>query len=85
MSSGIYKWIKHRSIIIKLNIFYENKDSVVIVTGASGGIGLATARILSDRGAKVVLAARSEKILKKLEKEIPNSFAVPTDMREPRE
>jgi short-subunit dehydrogenase len=61
------------------------KDSVVIVTGASGGIGLATARILSDRGAKVVLAARSEKILKKLEKEIPNSFAVPTDMREPRE
>jgi len=29
------------------------------------------------------LAARSEKTLKKLEKEIPNSFAVATDMRKP--
>ena len=36
------------------------KDKVAIVTGASSGIGLATARLLAGYQAKVVLAARSE-------------------------
>ena len=35
------------------------KDKVVIITGASSGIGLASARLLGSRGAKVVMAARS--------------------------
>ena len=35
------------------------KDKVVIVTGASSGIGLASARLFSSRGALVVMAARS--------------------------
>jgi short-subunit dehydrogenase len=58
------------------------KDKIVIVTGASGGIGLAVARLLAEKGAKVVLAARSADKLKRLEKEIPGSFAVPADMRQ---
>ncbi|MDG2040909.1 MAG: SDR family NAD(P)-dependent oxidoreductase, partial [Ilumatobacter sp.] len=33
---------------------------VAAVTGASGGLGLETARSLAARGARVVLAARSE-------------------------
>lgn len=57
------------------------KDSVIVITGASAGIGLACAKIVSEKGAQVVLAARSADVLKKLEKEISNSFAVPTDMR----
>lgn len=36
------------------------RDKVAIVTGASSGIGLATARLLAGYQAKVVLAARSE-------------------------
>ena len=56
------------------------KDKVAIVTGASGGIGLAVARLLSERGARITLAARSKDVLEKLETEIPNSYAVPTDM-----
>jgi len=35
------------------------EDRVFIVTGASSGIGLATATALSGRGAKVALLARS--------------------------
>lgn len=56
------------------------KDKVAIVTGASSGIGLATAKLLSKNGAKVILAARSAEILKKLEKDVANSKALPTDV-----
>lgn len=45
------------------NIF---KDKVVIVTGASSGIGEAIAREFAKNGSKVVLAARSEDLLKKI-------------------
>ena len=45
-------------------------EQVVVVTGASSGIGLATARMAADRGAKLVLAARSEGALKSLVDEI---------------
>lgn len=42
----------------------ELADKVAIVTGASSGIGKATARVFDREGAKVVLAARSEERLK---------------------
>ena len=57
------------------------KDRVVIVTGASSGIGAASSRLLSQHGAKVVLAARSTDKLRTLSKELPNaSLVVPTDV-----
>ena len=46
----------------------ENK--VIIITGASSGIGEETARVLAREGAKVVLSARREERLKKLADEI---------------
>jgi short-subunit dehydrogenase len=56
------------------------QDNVAIVTGASSGIGLATAKLLSRRGAYVALVSRSKEKLEKLTSEIPNSIAVPADM-----
>lgn len=58
----------------------EVKDKVAIVTGASSGIGEAAARLLATSGAKVVLAARSEKKLNELSKELPGSLVIVTDM-----
>ena len=46
------------------------KDKVVIITGASSGIGAATARLLANQGAKVVLGARREDALKRVAADI---------------
>ena len=35
-------------------------DQVIVITGASSGIGLVTARMAAKRGARVVLNARNE-------------------------
>ncbi|MFZ1074932.1 MAG: SDR family NAD(P)-dependent oxidoreductase [Minisyncoccia bacterium] len=61
------------------------KDKVAVITGASKGIGLATAKELAKRGAKVVLAARSTAVLKKLSAEIPDSLAIATDVCKPKD
>jgi len=46
------------------------KDKVIIVTGASSGIGLASARLFGRLGAKLVLAARRTELLEKYAAEI---------------
>src|SRR5947209_6456634 len=61
------------------------KNKVVIITGASMGIGYATAQLLAKSGAKLVLAARSVEKLEALGKQIPDSYVVPTDMTMPKE
>jgi len=40
------------------------KDQVVVITGATAGMGAATAKELVEQGAKVVLNARNEARLK---------------------
>lgn len=47
------------------------KDKVVVVTGASKGIGFATAQVLASRGAKVALLARGEAGLKEAAAQLP--------------
>jgi short-subunit dehydrogenase len=56
---------------------------VVLITGASEGIGAATATLLAARGAKVALAARSIDTLTARARELDDCFAVRVDMTEP--
>ncbi len=60
-----------------MNNFY--KDKVIIVTGASSGIGLASATRFASLGAKTVLAARSIDKLEKIAEEINEKFNKSTD------
>lgn len=60
------------------------KDKVVIITGATSGIGAATARMLASEGAVVALAGRRQDRLTALQHDIESAggqaLAVPTDV-----
>ncbi len=60
------------------------RDTVAVITGASAGIGRATARELLAAGARVVVGARRRERLAALEAEFPDRVvSVPMDVRLP--
>ena len=52
------------------------EQQVMVITGASSGIGLATARLAASRGAIVVLAARSDEALDEIARSIADTGGV---------
>lgn len=60
------------------------KGKVIVITGASSGLGEAAARLLSDEGASVILAARRTERIRKLADEIKKkggkAVAITTDV-----
>ena len=61
------------------------ENSVVIITGASSGIGAATARAFCREGAKVVLASRNSLALEQIQSQLPPQMctSVPCDVTDP--
>jgi short-subunit dehydrogenase len=60
---------------------FDLKDQIAILTGASSGIGAALARLFSQRGARVVLAARRLERLEKLAQDCPGqTLIIPADI-----
>jgi short-subunit dehydrogenase len=59
-------------------------DTVVVLTGASGGVGRATARLLGKRGAKIALLARGRDGLEGAKHDVETAggkaLVVPTDV-----
>lgn len=60
------------------------QQHVIVITGASSGIGLCTALLAAEKGARVVLAARSDAALDAIVVQIGaaggQAIAVPTDV-----
>ena len=58
------------------------QDKVVVIMGASSGIGAATAKLLASKGAKVTIAARRMNRLEEIKQAIPDSdiLAVEADV-----
>ncbi len=54
---------------------------VALVTGGSRGIGFATAKILSENGATVIITAKNKERLDKAIAEIPDSSGIAADIR----
>ncbi|HZZ41754.1 MAG TPA: SDR family oxidoreductase [Tepidisphaeraceae bacterium] len=59
-------------------------ETVVAITGASGGVGRATARLFAKRGAKIALLARGKDRLEATKNEVEErggrAIAIPTDV-----
>ena len=51
------------------------------MTGGSRGIGFATAKILSENGATVIITSKNQERLEKAESEIPNCIGITSDIR----
>jgi 3-oxoacyl-[acyl-carrier protein] reductase len=59
------------------------RDRVCVVTGSTGGIGLATARMLAGEGARVVVCGRDSDRVDAARQDVDAAFGVVADLAEP--
>ena len=58
----------------------EKSSRVVLITGASGGIGQATAKVFHAHGDQVVLVSRNREKLEMIASQLPGTIIIPTDL-----
>lgn len=79
-------WERHLDpdLFVDRSLAGHVRDKVVLITGASSGIGKATALMMGEAGARVILVARREDQLLEVKKEIEDqggtAFAYPCDL-----
>ena len=59
------------------------EDRVCLVTGSTAGIGLETARLLAEEGARVAITGRRADVAERAREESGAALAVPADLSEP--
>jgi NAD(P)-dependent dehydrogenase (short-subunit alcohol dehydrogenase family) len=59
------------------------RDRVCVVTGSTGGIGLATARLLVAEGARVVVTGRNSERVERARQEVGAALGVSADLSKP--
>src|SRR5215471_2133563 len=60
-------------------------NKVILITGATSGIGLATARLLSRQAVQVVVAGHHQAALDAVAAELPSALAIRADLTQPDE
>lgn len=66
---------------------YNYRNKIVVITGATGGVGRATAHAFARQGARIALLARGQKQLEATKLEVEalggHALAIPTDVSDP--
>ena len=60
-----------------INLIMKNKT--ILITGGATGIGLATAKLLSAEGAKIIVTGRNPETLAAVQRELPGVILIKSD------
>jgi len=60
-----------------INLIMKNKT--ILITGGTTGIGLATAKLLSADGAKIIVTGRNPETLAAIQRELPGVILIKSD------